>query len=43
MFYGEMSKEAYDFIFDEFFRLLEIPSVEKEIIDNENVKNQLKI
>ncbi len=43
MFYGEMSKEAYDFIFDEFFRLLEIRSVEKEIIDNENVKNQLKI
>ncbi len=31
MYYGEMSKEDYDFIFDEFYALLEVRSIEKEL------------
>ncbi|MDO5980466.1 GNAT family N-acetyltransferase [Flavivirga spongiicola] len=38
MYYGEMSKEEYDFIFKKFFRLLELRSIEKGILDNINIK-----
>ncbi|WP_179343941.1 GNAT family N-acetyltransferase [Winogradskyella ursingii] len=34
MYYGEMTKTEYDFIFEEFYKLLEIRSVEKGILKN---------
>jgi hypothetical protein len=40
MYFGEIPKDEYDFIFDEFFRLLEIRSKEKGIIDNRNLKKK---
>ncbi len=36
MYYGEMSEGEYNFIFEEFYRLLEIRSLEKGIKDNVN-------
>ncbi len=36
MFYGEMSKEEYDFIFEEFYNLLAVRSIEKGIENNIN-------
>jgi hypothetical protein len=40
MYYGDILKEEYDFIMDEFFRLLEIRSIEKGILDNRNLKKK---
>ncbi|MBU3822306.1 GNAT family N-acetyltransferase [Flavobacteriaceae bacterium XHP0103] len=40
MYFGEMSKQDYDFIFEEFFRLLEIRSIEKGILNNRNLKRK---
>ena len=38
MHFGEMSKTEYDFVFEEFYKLLEIRSIEKGIIGNANLK-----
>ncbi len=38
MYYGEMSREEYDFVFDEFYKLLEVRSIEKGIAGNVNLK-----
>lgn len=38
MYYGEMDKQTYDFVFEEFYRLLEIRSEEKGIKGNANLK-----
>ena len=40
MFHGQMSKEEYDFIFEEFYRLLAIRSAEKGIKNNRNLKTK---
>lgn len=36
MYYGEMTEDEYNYIFEEFYRLLEIRSLEKGIKDNVN-------
>ena len=38
MYYGEMPKDEYDFVFDEFYKLLEVRSIEKGITGNANLK-----
>jgi hypothetical protein len=37
MFYGEISQEDYEIIFDNFFKLLETRSIEKGILNNRNI------
>jgi hypothetical protein len=38
MYFGEMSQETYDFIFEEFYKLLAVRSIEKGIENNVNFK-----
>ena len=38
MYFGEMSQEEYDFIFEEFYKLLALRSIEKGIENNVNFK-----
>ena len=38
MYFGEMSQEEYDFIFEEFYKLLAVRSIEKGIENNVNFK-----
>ncbi len=40
MFYGDVTREDYDFIFDEFFKMLEIRSIEKGILNNRNIQRK---
>ena len=37
MYYGEMTKEDYDLVFDKFYDLLEVRSIEKGIMNNVNL------
>jgi hypothetical protein len=40
MYFGEMTRQEYDFVFEEFYRLLEIRSHEKGIKNNRNLKTK---
>jgi len=40
MYFGDISKKEYDFVFEEFFRLLQLRSIEKGILDNRNIKRK---
>lgn len=37
MYFGDISQDEYDYVFNEFFKLLKIRSIEKGILDNENL------
>lgn len=40
MYHGNITQEEYDLIFDEFFKLLEIRSIEKGIFNNRNISKK---